>query len=63
MIERIVPDTMAKPVGSYSHANKVTAKQLIFIAGQVPVGCEKRGQGGLLDHHAARGRAGADRRV
>ena len=37
MKERIVPDTMAKPVGPYSHATKVTAKQLIFIAGQVPI--------------------------
>ncbi|MBI4522340.1 MAG: RidA family protein [Deltaproteobacteria bacterium] len=37
MKERIVPDTMAKPVGEYSHATKVTAKQLIFIAGQVPI--------------------------
>lgn len=37
MKERIVPDTMAKPVGPYSHATKVTAKELIFIAGQVPI--------------------------
>ena len=37
MKERIVPDTMAKPVGPYSHATKVSAKQLIFIAGQVPI--------------------------
>jgi enamine deaminase RidA (YjgF/YER057c/UK114 family) len=37
MKERIIPDTMAKPVGPYSHATKVTAKQLIFIAGQVPI--------------------------
>jgi len=28
---------MAKPVGPYSHATKVTAKELIFIAGQVPI--------------------------
>jgi enamine deaminase RidA (YjgF/YER057c/UK114 family) len=37
MKERIIPDTIAKPVGPYSHATKVTAKQLIFIAGQVPI--------------------------
>jgi enamine deaminase RidA (YjgF/YER057c/UK114 family) len=37
MKERIIPDTMAKPVGPYSHATKVTAKELIFIAGQVPI--------------------------
>ena len=37
MKERIVPGTMAKPVGPYSHATKVAAKQLIFIAGQVPI--------------------------
>src|SRR3989338_1934310 len=37
MKERIVPDTMAKPVGPYSHATKVTAKELIFIAGQEPI--------------------------
>lgn len=40
MKERIIPDTMAKPVGPYSHATKVTAKQLIFIAGQVPIDSE-----------------------
>ena len=42
MKERIVPDTMAKPVGPYSHATKVTAKQLIFIAGQVPIDSKGR---------------------
>ena len=40
MKERIIPDTMAKPVGPYSHATKVTAKQMIFIAGQVPIDSE-----------------------
>jgi enamine deaminase RidA (YjgF/YER057c/UK114 family) len=40
MKERIIPDTMAKPVGPYSHATKVTARQLIFIAGQVPIDSE-----------------------
>ena len=37
MKERIIPDSMAKPVGPYSHATKVTAKELVFIAGQVPI--------------------------
>src|ERR1051325_6681147 len=40
MKERIIPDTMAKPVGPYSHATKVTAKQLVFVAGQVPIDSE-----------------------
>jgi 2-iminobutanoate/2-iminopropanoate deaminase len=40
MKERIIPDTMAKPVGPYSHATKVAAKQLIFVAGQVPIDSE-----------------------
>ena len=40
MKERIIPDTMAKPLGPYSHATKVTAKELIFIAGQVPIDSE-----------------------
>jgi enamine deaminase RidA (YjgF/YER057c/UK114 family) len=37
MIERFVPETISKPVGPYSHAIKVTAKQFVFVAGQVPV--------------------------
>ncbi|MBI4523583.1 MAG: RidA family protein [Deltaproteobacteria bacterium] len=37
MKERIEPRTVAQPVGSYSHAMKVSAKQLVFVAGQVPV--------------------------
>jgi enamine deaminase RidA (YjgF/YER057c/UK114 family) len=37
MKERIIPNTMAKPVGPYSHATKVAANQLVFIAGQVPI--------------------------
>ena len=28
---------MAKPVGSYIHVKKVTCKELVFVAGQVPV--------------------------
>jgi enamine deaminase RidA (YjgF/YER057c/UK114 family) len=28
---------MAVPVGQYSHAIKVSSKQLVFIAGQVPI--------------------------
>lgn len=42
MKERIVPGTMAKPVGSYSHATKVKAKEFIFVAGQVPIDEEGR---------------------
>ena len=37
MKERFEPETIAKPVGSYQHVMKVSAKQLIFVAGQVPM--------------------------
>jgi len=37
MKERIEPGSVAQPVGWYSHAMKVSAKQLVFVAGQVPV--------------------------
>jgi enamine deaminase RidA (YjgF/YER057c/UK114 family) len=37
MNERIEPATIAKPVGPYCHAIKVAPKQLIFVAGQIPV--------------------------
>ncbi|MBI2998633.1 MAG: RidA family protein [Deltaproteobacteria bacterium] len=37
MIEKIEPTTIAKPLGSYCHVTKVTAKQLVFVAGQVPL--------------------------
>ena len=37
MIERVSPQGIAEPVGSYTHAIKVSPKQLVFIAGQVPI--------------------------
>ncbi len=37
MKERFDPETIAKPVGPYQHVMKVSAKQLIFVAGQVPM--------------------------
>jgi enamine deaminase RidA (YjgF/YER057c/UK114 family) len=37
MIERIAPKGIAQPVGWYTHAMKVSPKQLIFVAGQVPI--------------------------
>ncbi|HEX9445153.1 MAG TPA: RidA family protein [Candidatus Binatia bacterium] len=37
MIERIAPKGIAQPVGSYTHAIKVAPKQLVFVAGQVPI--------------------------
>ena len=37
MIERIDPERINKPVGSYANVTKISAKELIFIAGQVPV--------------------------
>jgi enamine deaminase RidA (YjgF/YER057c/UK114 family) len=37
MIDRFQPDTLHKPVGPYCHVAKVSAKKLVFVAGQVPV--------------------------
>lgn len=37
MKERIDPNTIAKPLGPYCHVTKVTAKQLVFVAGQIPI--------------------------
>jgi enamine deaminase RidA (YjgF/YER057c/UK114 family) len=37
MSERVAPKGMAVPVGQYTHAVKVSAKQLVFVAGQVPI--------------------------
>ncbi|MBI2087299.1 MAG: RidA family protein [Deltaproteobacteria bacterium] len=37
MIEKIEPNTIAKPVGPYCHVTKVTAKHLVFVAGQIPM--------------------------
>jgi 2-iminobutanoate/2-iminopropanoate deaminase len=35
--EKIVLDNIAPPTGTYSHAAKVSAKNLIFVAGQIPI--------------------------
>jgi enamine deaminase RidA (YjgF/YER057c/UK114 family) len=37
MSERVAPEGMAVPVGHYAHAVKVSAQQLVFVAGQVPI--------------------------
>jgi enamine deaminase RidA (YjgF/YER057c/UK114 family) len=37
MAQRIDPKGIAQPVGWYTHAMKVSAKQLVFVAGQVPI--------------------------
>lgn len=42
MIDRKDPQSIHKPVGKYSHVAAVTAKRLVFVAGQVPV--DKNGQ-------------------
>ena len=38
MIEKITPRSTHNPTGSYTHAVKVTAKHLVFVAGQIPMG-------------------------
>ena len=37
MSERVAPKEIAVPVGQYTHAVKVSPKQLVFVAGQVPI--------------------------
>jgi enamine deaminase RidA (YjgF/YER057c/UK114 family) len=37
MMERIDPEGINKPVGSYVNVTRVSAKELIFVAGQIPV--------------------------
>ena len=37
MADRVAPAGMAVPVGQYSHAIKISAKYLVFVAGQVPI--------------------------
>ncbi|MBI2357461.1 MAG: RidA family protein [Deltaproteobacteria bacterium] len=37
MKERIQPGSIARPVGPYCHAIKVAPKQLVFVAGQIPI--------------------------
>lgn len=36
MFDRIDPEGINKPVGSYVNVTKVSAKELIFVAGQIP---------------------------
>jgi len=38
MKEKLEPRSIHKPVGSYSHVMKVSAKELVFVGGQVPGG-------------------------
>ena len=37
MAEKLAPDTIHRPTGSYTHAVSVSAKRLVFIAGQIPM--------------------------
>jgi 2-iminobutanoate/2-iminopropanoate deaminase len=37
MKEKIVLENIAPPTGTYSHGMKVSCKNLIFVAGQIPV--------------------------
>jgi enamine deaminase RidA (YjgF/YER057c/UK114 family) len=37
MMETIDPHGIAQPVGWYTHAIKVSPRQLVFVAGQVPI--------------------------
>lgn len=37
MNEKLEPQSIHRPVGSYSHVMKVSAKELVLVAGQVPV--------------------------
>lgn len=36
-MERINPTAVAKPIGTYDHVVKIPCKQLIFVAGQIPL--------------------------
>ena len=56
MSERIAPKGTAVPVGQYSHAIKVSPRQLVFVAGQVPIDKEGNIVGvdrsdKLMNHH------------
>jgi enamine deaminase RidA (YjgF/YER057c/UK114 family) len=37
MKQKFEPETLLKPVGTYSHVVKVSARELVFVAGQIPV--------------------------
>jgi hypothetical protein len=41
MPEKLVPDTIHRPTGSYTHAVSVSAKRLVFVAGPDPDGQER----------------------
>ena len=47
------PTTMPKPAGAYSHVTRVSAGDLLFIAGQVGVGMEGKLAGPDLEAQAA----------
>ena len=37
MSEKLVPNAIHRPTGSYTHAVSVSAKRLVFVAGQIPM--------------------------
>jgi enamine deaminase RidA (YjgF/YER057c/UK114 family) len=37
MKQKLEPEALPKPVGTYSHVVKVSARELVFVAGQIPV--------------------------
>jgi len=37
MLERISPKTVASPIGTYDHVVKIPCKNLVFVAGQIPI--------------------------
>jgi enamine deaminase RidA (YjgF/YER057c/UK114 family) len=37
MLERINPETVAKPIGTYDHVVKIPCKTLLFVAGQISI--------------------------
>lgn len=37
MKQKFEPEALLKPVGTYSHVIKVSARELVFVAGQIPV--------------------------
>jgi enamine deaminase RidA (YjgF/YER057c/UK114 family) len=42
MLERINPNTVAKPIGTYDHVVKIPCKSLVFVAGQIAI--DKQGK-------------------
>ena len=47
------PTTMPKPAGAYSHVTRVSAGELLFIAGQVGVGMDGKIAGPDIEAQAA----------